>query len=154
MTIELFKCSFCGKNKRMEFLAQVLDETGALGNIRERMSHTEELRAEAYANYLKETTLEKREEFIIEVRNFDKELKAMFQRIKESKKPVCSSCLVQSRNRAKTPTFTCKICDEEKQGKGTQLHVDDWQDEGISPTELHTFCKNCIDKYALAPPPN
>src|SRR5207244_3772029 len=125
MAVELFKCAFCGKNKRMEFLAQILDKSGALGDIKTNIKHTEGARAEAYKNYLGEKDEEIRQDFIGEIRNYDDALKKMYERVKQSKEAVCSSCLVKGRQKAQTPTFTCRICGEEKQGKGTELHIDD-----------------------------
>jgi len=89
---------------------------------------------------------------------------------KKSGKKICRNCTLHMLKRANqitgkhivlkikkspeptpTETFTCQTCHQSQSGEPHQVHITNYQDQGIVPQQLTSICSPCLeDKVILA----
>ena len=88
---------------------------------------------------------------------------------KKSGKKICRNCTLIMLKRANqitglkivlkkkqqeptpTKTFTCQTCQQPQPGEPHQVHITNYQDQGIIPQQLASICSDCLeDKVILA----
>ena len=93
--------------------------------------------------------------------------------IDKNNKKVCRDCLLKMLNRAnqetgeeivlrkkkkeeineisQPPTFICQTCQQNYQGQPHQVHISNYQEQGIIPQQLTSICSYCLqDKVVIA----
>lgn len=95
--------------------------------------------------------------------------------VDKNNRKICRSCLLKMMDRAnqitgqeivlrkkkkeenlevssnQTKTFTCQICQQSYQGKPHEVHITNYQEQGIIPQELTAICSFCLeDKVIIA----
>jgi len=93
--------------------------------------------------------------------------------IDKNNKKICRDCLLKMLNRAnqetgeeivlrkkkkeeineisQPPTFICQTCQQNYQGQPHQVHISNYQEQGIIPQQLTSICSYCLqDKVVIA----
>src|SRR3954468_4095596 len=121
----LFKCSFCGLNKRIEFLDSALDEVPSIVNAKEQIELKEQQKSELERQFYAAVTNKKLQaEIQTRINLVDQEIIGLFKSSEIRKKFLCITCRLGSKKKIEPVKFTCEICGDTKSGEGIKMHID------------------------------